>query len=147
MSSSDAIKRTDSRGVSDTTAETHRSHGWLQWWYYRGSVLLDKMVTILNDAHLRQKLYKEGEDLTMEKALHTIRIYVAKHKAQVTSVKPRFSPTTTTSRGLKGVRPRTKTARTSVGNSERNPSARTEMLSSWSGVLILHEKGTLLGGM
>ena len=40
-------------------------------------LLLDKMVIGLNDAHLRQKLYKEGKDLTMEKALHIIRIYTA----------------------------------------------------------------------
>ena len=30
-------------------------------------LLLDKMVTGLNDAHLRQKLYKEGKDLITEK--------------------------------------------------------------------------------
>ena len=45
-------------------------------------LLLDKMVTGPNDAHLRQKLYKGGKDLTMEKALCIIRIYPATHKAQ-----------------------------------------------------------------
>ena len=33
-------------------------------------------------SHLRQKLYKEGKDLTMEKALCSIRVYTAKHKAK-----------------------------------------------------------------
>ena len=45
-------------------------------------LLLDKMVTGVKDAHLRQKLYQEGKDLTMEKAVHIIRIYAAMHKAQ-----------------------------------------------------------------
>ena len=45
-------------------------------------LLLDQMVTSPNDAHQRQKLYKEGKDLTMEKAFCIIRIYVAKHKTQ-----------------------------------------------------------------
>ena len=45
-------------------------------------VLFDKIVTCMNDAQLRQKLYKEGKGLTMEKALHIIRIYGAKQKAQ-----------------------------------------------------------------
>ena len=44
--------------------------------------LFHKMVTGLNDAHHRQKLYKEGKDLTMEKASHMIRIYAAMHKSQ-----------------------------------------------------------------
>ena len=49
-------------------------------------LLLDKMVTSLNDTHPRQKLYKEGKDLTMEKTLSIIWIYVAKHEAQGTTV-------------------------------------------------------------
>ena len=40
------------------------------------------MVTSLNDTHPRQKLYKEGKDLTMGKAVHIIRIPAAKHNAQ-----------------------------------------------------------------
>ena len=43
-------------------------------------LLLDKLVTGLNNAPLRQKLYKEGQDL--EKDLCIIRIYVAKQKVQ-----------------------------------------------------------------
>ena len=46
-------------------------------------LLLDKMVTGLNDAHLGQKLYEEGKDLTMEKALHIIRIYVGGKESNI----------------------------------------------------------------
>ena len=96
-------------------------------------LLLDKMVTSLNDAHLRQKLYKDGEDPSMEKGLCTIRIYAAKHKAQGITVnylkrkckgpvKTRLNPTTTRRhRALERERPRTKTTRTSVENPEKNP--------------------------
>ena len=94
-------------------------------------LLLGKMVTGLNDAHLRQKWYKEGKDLTMEMALHIIRIYVAKHKAQGMTVnyvkgkgkgpgKGKAQQSNSNSKwALKRARPKT-TTRTSVGMEKRN---------------------------
>ena len=89
------------------------------------------MVTCLNDAHLRQKLYREGKDFTIEMALQIIRVYAAKHKAQGMTVnylkgkgkgpyKSKAQPNNN-KQALKGASPRTKTARTSVGNVEKEP--------------------------
>ena len=113
-------------------------------------LLLDKMVTGLNDAHLRKKLYKEAKGLTMEKALHIIRIYAAKHIAQGMTVNylkgkgknQRQSPDQQQQevRFLRGQAPVPRQGWV-WEMWKRNPLARTEMPSSWSGISILQEKG------
>ena len=78
-------RKLTSRGISHATADSQIS--WitlmmvLHWISYSQT-----KVTGLNDAQLRQTLYKEGKDLTMEKSLHIFRIYAAKHKAQGTPI-------------------------------------------------------------
>ena len=73
-------RKLTSRGGSNTTAETHRSHGLPRWWYYSGS------VTPAQRSHWSKwfpsEVQYKDKDLTMEKALRIIRIYAAKPKAK-----------------------------------------------------------------
>ena len=135
MSSSDAIKGTNLQRLTDLMDN-------LDDGITVDQLLMDKMVTGLNDSHLRQKLYKVGEDLAMEKALPTIRICAAKHKSQGMTVnylkgkdkvqtKARISPTTIRrSRAPKGQGPEPRQQGQVWEMHKRNPSAKTEMPSS-----------------
>ena len=121
-------------------------------------LLLDKIVTGLNNVHLRQKLYKEGKDLTMEKALCIIRIYAAKHKGQGMTEnylkgmgrghgKGKAQPNSNKKRAFKWARPRTKTAGTSMEKVEKEPISKDR--NAWQLIRSVDSarNGTLQGGM